>query len=76
MTKHCETRRKIKNIPDKKTFLKLLDDSTLTNQEKEMMILRYLDNKSFVAIGMALGYSDTTMKTWHRKALSKLSDIL
>jgi RNA polymerase sigma factor (sigma-70 family) len=76
MTEHVATRRKLKEIPRIATFRQVLDESTLTEQEKEIITLHYLDDKDYRFIGDKLGFSETTIKRKHQKALKKISKIL
>lgn len=49
---------------------------SLSQEEKELMRLHYLENKDFCYIGDQLGYSEITMKRWHKKILRKLNKVL
>lgn len=75
-TEHIITRNKIKEIASIKTFNELLDASTLSQDDKEMLRLHYIEEKDFRYIGDMLGYSEHTIKTRHKRALQKLSKIL
>jgi RNA polymerase sigma factor (sigma-70 family) len=76
MTEHVATRRKLKEIPRIATFQQILDESTLTDLEKEIITLHYLEDKDYRYIGDKLGFSETTVKRKHQKALKKISKIL
>lgn len=76
MTEHVATRRKLKEIPRIATFQQILDESTLTDLEKEIISLHYLEDKDYRYIGDKLGFSETTIKRKHQKALKKISKIL
>jgi len=76
MTKHIETRKKIRRIADVSTFKNLLEQTTLSDIDKRILILHYLDDKDFRYIGDTLGFSESTIKKRHRKILSKLSNML
>lgn len=54
----------------------LLEECTISQEEKELMRLHYLENKDFCYIGDQLGYSEITMKRWHKKILRKLNKVL
>lgn len=73
---HIETRRKIRNIAEINVFEALLEQSTLTDGEKEMMRLHYLGGKDFRYIGDLFGYSESNVKKRHKKILSKLERLL
>lgn len=76
MSEHIETRRKIKNIYDIKTFNELLDNCVLTEEDKTIMTLHYLKGKDFRYIADELGFAESTIKHRHRKILSKLNHML
>ena len=76
MSEHIETRRKIKNICDIKTFNELLDNCVLTEEDKTIMTLHYLKGKDFRYIADELGFAESTIKHRHRKILSKLNHML
>jgi len=76
MSKHIETRSKIKDIASISSFQSLLNNSTLSDDDKTLLQLHYLDHKDFRYIGDMLGYSESTIKRRHKKALIKLSKLL
>lgn len=73
---HIKTRSKIKEIAEIKTFNQLIDACTLTDEDKELLRMHYLQGKDFRYIGDMLGFSESTVKRRHRKALQKLNRIL
>ena len=75
-SEHIKTRSKIKNIANVTTFNELLDSCTLTEEDKELLRLHYLNGKDFRYIGDKLGFAESTIKKRHRKALQKLNKIL
>lgn len=74
-TEHIKTRRKIKNIASIKSFNDLLDASTLSEEDKEILTLHYVEEKDFRFIGDKFGYSEATIKYRHKKALKKLTRL-
>ena len=76
MSKHIETRNKIKGIADISSFTDLLNNSTISDDDKLLLRLHYLQGKDFRYIGDMLGYSESTIKQRHRRILKKLSKIL
>lgn len=76
MTKHCETRRKVRAITTKKEFNDLLEKCILTEGETALMRMHYLDGKDFRFIGDKLGFSEQTMKVWHHRILERISCML
>lgn len=75
MTEHILTRRKLKDIPNISTFEDLLNISTLSDTDKEILRMHYLQEKDFRFIGDTLGFSESTIKAKHKKALSKLNKL-
>lgn len=75
-SEHIQTRNKVKKIAKVTTFNELIDACTLTETDKKLLRLHYLDGKDFRYIGDTLGFSESTVKKKHRKALQKLNRIL
>lgn len=76
MSKHIETRRKVKEIADISSFESLLEKSTLSATDKSIVRLHYIEGKDFCYIGDMLGFSESTIKRRHKNALNKISKIL
>lgn len=76
MTEHIDTRKKIQSIADVSSFTSLIDQTTLSDEDKHILILHYLHGKDFCFIGDTLGYSESTIKRRHKKALQKISKML
>ena len=76
MSKHIETRNKLKGIADISSFTDLLNKSTISDDDKLLLRLHYLQGKDFRYIGDMLGYSESTIKQRHRRILKKISKIL
>lgn len=76
MSTHTEIKHKLKQIPKISTFCELLDSCTLSDEDKEIIKLHYLQNKSLSYIADTLGYAESTIKKRHSKILKKLSKIL
>lgn len=74
-SKHIEDRRKVKEIPSINTFNDLLEQSTLSEDDKKMLRLHYLEDKDFRYIGDMLGFSESTIKYRHKRAIKKLSAL-
>lgn len=70
-----ETRRRLKAVPSIVTFDALLEQSTLSDLDKEILRLHYLKEKDFRYIGDVLGYAEITIKKRHIKALNKLAAL-
>lgn len=71
--KHIETRRKLKEIPLTATFENVLELCTLSEMDKQILRLHYIEEKDFRYIGDVLGYSEKSIKERHREALRKIS---
>lgn len=76
MTEHIETRNKLKEIVEIQTFSDLLDRCILSEEDRRIMELHYLQDKDLRYIADILGYSEGTIKKRHRKVLKKLKQIL
>lgn len=75
MTKHIETRKKLLDIADLSTFTDLLNRTTLSEIDKEIMHLHYVKDKDFKFIGDKFGYSESGIKKRHKKILFKLNKM-
>ena len=70
------TRSKLKGIPKISTFNDLLEQATLSDEEKEILKLHYIQNKNLGYIADMLGYSEAAIKKKHSKILKKISKII
>lgn len=75
-SKNIETKHKIKNINRKIDFYNLLDECMLSEKEKQMMKMLYVENKSLGYIADQLGYSSQGISKMHSKILKKLESLL
>ena len=75
MSVTIETRKRLKDIPSIATFDGLLEQSTLSDLDKEILRLHYLKEKDFRYIGDTLGYAEVTIKKRHLKALAKIQSL-
>lgn len=57
-------------------FEALLNKSMISDEEKELMRLHYIQKKDFRFIGDTLGHSEASIKAKHRKILKKLNKLL
>lgn len=76
MSTHIETRNKLKEIPKVSTLVELLDNCTLSDEDKEIIKMHYVQGKNLAYIGDILGYSEAAIKKKHKRILSKISKIL
>ena len=74
-TEHLITRQRIKDIPELKTFEGLLESSTLSDTDKQIMRLHYLKEQDFRCIGDSIGLSESAVKSRHRRILKKLARL-
>lgn len=76
MTNHMETKHKIQKINKKSTFMSIIEDSMLSDVEKKMVIMYYIEKKSFDFIADEIGYSKAGVLKMHKRVLNKLSDLI
>ncbi len=75
-SEHIETRQKIKDIARVDVFRELLDSCTLSDIDKQILCMHYLEERDYAYIGDVLGFSESGIKKRHRKALKKISRVL
>jgi len=75
-TEYIKIKRKVKEIPDIRSFNGLLEASTLSDLDKEIVRMYYIQQRDFAYIADSLGYTEQTVKLKHKKALMKLSKLL
>ena len=75
-TQHIETRRKLQGVSLVADFEHILSLCTLSDEDKQILRMHYLDCKDFRYIGDMLGYTERTIKARHKRALNKVSDAL
>lgn len=76
MSKHIETRKKIKNINRKVDFYSLIDECMLSDKEKQLMCMHYVEDKDFGFIADTLGYTQAGVIRMHKRILHKLESLL
>lgn len=76
MTSHIEARRKLQQICGVEEFEQILKQCILTEDEKTILRLHYLEGKNLALIGDVLGWSESAVKAKHRKILKKLNNFL
>lgn len=76
MSKHIEIKHKVKNINRKADFYELLNESMLSETEKQMMEMYYVENKSLCYIADELGYTEQGIAKMHKRILRKLESLL
>ena len=75
-TEYIKIKRKVKEIPDIRSFNGLLEASTLSDMDKEILRMHYLQEREFSYIADVLGYNQKTIEARHKKALLKISKLL
>ena len=71
-----ETRRRLREMELVEDFESLLARCVLSDTDKQILKLHYLEQKDFRYIGDALGYAEKTVQQRHKKALRKISAAL
>lgn len=66
---HIETRRYLRQIANVATFNEVINAVILSEQEKQLMQLHYIDKQDFRFIGDKLGLSESSVKRKHREIL-------
>ena len=75
MSEHIDTKHKIKDLRYN-DFNYLIDSCLISDEEKKILRMIYVEDKTLSYIGDVLGYSESTIKTRHRKLLKKLLKLL
>ncbi|MBO7695455.1 MAG: hypothetical protein J6T10_22750 [Methanobrevibacter sp.] len=75
-SKHIETKHKIKNINNKLIFNEMLENSMLSEIEKKMMRMYYVENKTMDYIADELGYSPQGILKMHKRILKRIGSLL
>ena len=70
------TQHAIEDIPDIRTFEELIDNLMISEEDKTIMRLHYLDDKNFAFIADYLGYSVSWIKKRHLRILRKVTKLL
>lgn len=70
------TQHNLEEIPDIKTFEELIEQLTISEEDKTLMRLHYIEDKNFAYIADVLGYSESWVKRKHLRILKKLDKIL
>ena len=74
-SEHIETKHKIQDLRYN-DFNSLIDSCLIPEEDKQILRMIYVENKTLSYIGDVLGYSESTIKTKHRKLLKKLLKLL
>ena len=68
--------RALRDIAEIDIFEKILSSSTLSELDKSIFRMHYLEQKDFAYIADQLGFSESGIRKRHGKAIRKLSKIL
>jgi RNA polymerase sigma factor (sigma-70 family) len=73
---HLKAREQLKQIHSRAELNALLDETLLTDDERNVIIEHYANGKSLSVIADFMGYSESTIKRYHKQALIKLYDAI
>ena len=74
-SEHIKAKHKIQDLRYN-DFNSLIDSCLMSEEDKQILKMIYVENKTLAYIGDVLGYSESTIKTKHRKLLKKLLKLL
>lgn len=75
-SEHIETSRMLRRMETVQGFNDLLDLCTISETDKEILRLHYIQDHDFRFIGDCMGYSETTIKSRHREAVRKIAALM
>lgn len=76
MSTHTDTRKRLKKIELVSDFEAVLSLCTLSDEDKDILRMHYIQQKDFRYIGDMLGFAERTIKDRHREAIRKISHAL
>lgn len=76
MSKHIEIKHKLQLVGSKFKFEEILEDSMLSETEKQFMKMFYVEQKDIQYIADTLGYSKNGISKMHRRILNKIEKLL
>lgn len=76
MTHHIDIKHKVQQIPSKLEFNSLLENSMLSDKEKRLMQMYYIERKSFDYIADELGYSKAGVIKMHQRILKRIEALI
>lgn len=74
-SKNANTRRKLKHIARVEEFENILKQTMLSDEDKTILRMYYIDEKQISYIADILGLLEATVKKKHRKALLKIGEL-
>lgn len=75
-SEHIETGRKLKQIAARLEFEEILDRCALSEEEKKIVWMHYLEKLDFNSIAKDMKMAESTARKWNRDAVAKISRIL
>ena len=76
MSEHIDTKHKIQGLERYDDFYSLINTCIMSDEDRQILKMIYIENKNLAYIGDILGYSESTIKSRHRKLLKKLNKLL
>jgi DNA-directed RNA polymerase specialized sigma subunit len=76
MTHHIDIKHKVQQIPSKLEFNSLLENSMLSDKEKQLMQMYYVEHKDFGYIADELGYSKAGIIKMHKRILKRIEALI
>lgn len=74
MTEHLKIKHKIKE--DIKTYADLLKSPLLSEDDKKLLNMIYIDKQDYRFIGDTFGISESTVKKRHKDLLNKIGKMI
>ena len=75
MSKHIDIKHEVQR-KHKTEFYELLDEAMLSDKERSMMEMYYVQRKDLGYVADVLGYSRAGILRMHRKVLEKIESLL
>lgn len=67
--------RTLRALPSISSFEGVLNSSTLSELDKQILRMHYLEEKNFAYIGDVLGYSESGIRKRHLRAMKKIGRL-
>ncbi len=71
-----KTRRQVTDMEDIEEYHRLMARVKLTPIERQVCDLKYLEGQNLAFIGDKLGYSESGIKSIHKRALRKIAKMI
>lgn len=76
MSEHIDTKHKIQGLQRYDDFYSLINSCIMSDEDRQILKMIYIEDKTLSYIGDTLGYSESTIKSRHKKLLKKLTKLL